>query len=123
MSDVGTASSGIPWLTVLVFLPLVGAILLYFIRESAIRWAALAVAVADFLWSLPLWFLFDPSSEQMQFVERVPWITSPSMFADQPVTICDRFSREPIVALVREFEGVRITAPDHPAHTPAGPGS
>ncbi len=38
------------------------------------RWIALAVAVATFVISLPLWTGFDPATAQMQFVERMPWI-------------------------------------------------
>ena len=69
--------SGFPWLSAVVFLPLAGAAALFLVKETAIRWAALAVAVATFLVSLPLWWLFDPASGQMQFTEHVAWITSP----------------------------------------------
>jgi NADH-quinone oxidoreductase subunit M len=69
--------SGFPWLSVIVFLPAAGAMALCLVKETAVRWAALTVAVATFLVSLPLWWLFDPSSGQMQFTERVAWITSP----------------------------------------------
>ncbi len=66
-----------PWLTLIVFLPLIGAVLCLLIKSESARWLALGVTVADFLCSLPLWWLFDPSTAEMQFVERATWITSP----------------------------------------------
>ncbi len=38
------------------------------------RWAALFVAVAGFLVTIPLYTGFDPSTAALQFVENVPWI-------------------------------------------------
>ncbi len=70
-------SVGFPWLTAVVFLPLAGTIVLLFLKETAVRWAALGIALADFLLSLPLWVLFDPSTPRMQFAEQVAWIASP----------------------------------------------
>ncbi len=70
-------NAGFPWLTAVVFLPLIGAALLFFVKESALRWTALAITLADFVISLPLWYFFDPADPQMQFTERVAWITSP----------------------------------------------
>jgi NADH-quinone oxidoreductase subunit M len=66
-----------PWLTVLIFLPLAGAIALCCVKEAAVRPIALGIAVADLLLSVPLWWLFDPSSSQMQFAEQAVWIASP----------------------------------------------
>lgn len=66
-----------PWLTLLIFLPMAGAGALYFAKDTTARMIALAVTVADFIVALPLWWLFDPSSSQMQFTEHVAWITSP----------------------------------------------
>ncbi len=72
-----TNATTFPWLTVIIFLPLLGAALCFAVREESARWLALGVTVADFVVSLPLWWLFDPSTAQMQFVERATWITSP----------------------------------------------
>lgn len=69
--------SHFPWLTAIIFLPLAGAALLFFVKEQQARWLALGVTVADFLLSLPLWFGFDATTAQMQFTERTAWITSP----------------------------------------------
>jgi NADH-quinone oxidoreductase subunit M len=69
--------SSFPWLTFVIFLPLIGAALCFAVKEQSARWVALAVTVADFVGALPLWFLFDSSNGQMQFVERATWIASP----------------------------------------------
>ncbi|MBI4400059.1 MAG: NADH-quinone oxidoreductase subunit M [Nitrospirae bacterium] len=74
-----TVATTFPWLSVVVFLPLIGAAMLFFAKDAAVRWAALVVALADFVLSLPLWFFYDPSTPRMQFVERVAWITSPQI--------------------------------------------
>ncbi|MDX2253732.1 MAG: NADH-quinone oxidoreductase subunit M [Nitrospira sp.] len=68
-----------PWLTVLVFLPLAGALVLYLAKETGARLIALVVTVADLLVSIPLWWWFDPSSSHMQFVETAVWISSPKI--------------------------------------------
>ena len=72
--------SSFPWLTFVIFLPLVGAALCFAVKEQSARWVALGVTVADFLLSLPLWWLFDSSNGQMQFVERATWIVSPPIY-------------------------------------------
>ncbi|MGH7205397.1 MAG: complex I subunit 4 family protein, partial [Nitrospiraceae bacterium] len=66
-----------PWLTAVVVLPFVGAILMFFVKDAAVRWTALGVSLADLALSLPLAFLYDRSATGMQFAERVPWIASP----------------------------------------------
>jgi NADH-quinone oxidoreductase subunit M len=67
----------VPWLTLLIFLPLIGAAAVFLVKETGVRMTALGVTVADLLISLPLWWLFDGSSADMQFTERAAWITSP----------------------------------------------
>ena len=66
-----------PWLSLLIFLPAAGAGALYLAPERHARAIALAATIVDFLLALPLWWLFDPSSSRMQFVEHAAWITSP----------------------------------------------
>src|SRR4051794_27139332 len=73
-------TSSLPWLSLLLVLPLAGAIVVYFVTESAARWIALAATLADLLGVLPLWWLFDPQANQMQFTEHVAWITSPPIY-------------------------------------------
>lgn len=63
-------------LTWVTFLPLVGAVLLWTVvrREAYARIFALAVALADFVLSLHLWFHFDSGYGRDQFVEKVAWL-------------------------------------------------
>jgi NADH-quinone oxidoreductase subunit M len=70
-------TSSFPWLSLLLVLPLAGAVTMYFVTESAARWIALAITLADLLVALPLWWLFDLQASQMQFTEHVAWITAP----------------------------------------------
>src|SRR4026207_2290224 len=68
-----------PWLSILIFLPPAGAGALYLAPERHARTIALATTVLDVLVALPLWWLFNPSSSRMQFVEHVAWVTSPPL--------------------------------------------
>ncbi len=67
-------------LTVVTFLPLVGALLLMFVggqdenSNNLSRWIALAVSTVTFLLSLWMWSRFDPSDAGFQFVENYEWI-------------------------------------------------
>jgi NADH-quinone oxidoreductase subunit M len=66
-------------LSIILFLPLAGALLLLLIskhNENAIRWIANLVALAGFVVSVPLWFLYNPQNPDFQFVERAAWIPS-----------------------------------------------
>ena len=66
-------------LSVILFTPLLGAILLLFVSkrsENTIRWIANAVMVIGFLVSVPLWFQYNAQNPEYQFVERLPWIPS-----------------------------------------------
>jgi NADH-quinone oxidoreductase subunit M len=72
---------GFPILTSLVALPIVGAFLLFFVRddeahESTIRRIALVVSVLVFAETLLLWSHFNSASGDFQFVERHAWIPS-----------------------------------------------
>ncbi len=76
-------TAGFPFLSLILFTPLAGAILLLFVSkrsENAIRWIANVFAAAGFLVSVPLWFWYNPQNPDYQFVERLPWI--PSIGAD-----------------------------------------
>ena len=64
-------------LSVILFTPTVGALLLLFIgkeRDNAIRWIANIFGVLGFLVSLPLWFRYQPQGAAWQFVEHADWI-------------------------------------------------
>ncbi len=69
--------TGFPWLTSLILLPLAGTVVVFAVKETSVRVTALAVTIANLLISLPLWWLFDASSGQMQFLESAQWIVSP----------------------------------------------
>ncbi len=73
--------SNIPHLlTIITFLPLVGAVFIAGIRGEDehvarnARWVALWTSAAVFLLSLLLWFGFDRSNPGFQFEERAEWI-------------------------------------------------
>ena len=67
---------GAPILSIVTFLPLIGAVLIAFLNREAIgnaRWIALYTTVLTFLMSLPLWWQFDTASSAFQFVEDHAW--------------------------------------------------
>jgi NADH-quinone oxidoreductase subunit M len=69
--------TGLPILSLIIFLPAVGAGVLLFMRdEAAVRWTALGVAIADFGLTIPLMFAFDTTTAAMQFTESVSWVPS-----------------------------------------------
>jgi NADH-quinone oxidoreductase subunit M len=58
----------------LLLLPVVGAILVGTIgRQNAKQWA-FAIALLEFLISVPLWFAFNAGSPAMQFTASFAWI-------------------------------------------------
>jgi len=66
-----------PILSTVIFLPVVGALLLLFMRRSwelLTKWVALTTSITTFLLSIPLFTNFDKSTYKMQFVERFSWI-------------------------------------------------
>jgi len=66
-------------LSLLVWLPIVGGVLVLFLGDRNIalgRWVALGTSLIVFGLSIPLYTGFDVATAAMQFVERVPWITS-----------------------------------------------
>ncbi len=67
------------YLSIILFTPLVGALVLLLVNKqnaNAIRWIANIVALAGFVISVPLWFWYQPSGADFQFIERAPWIPS-----------------------------------------------
>lgn len=64
-------------LSMLIFLPLAGAILLLFIRnEYFARYWALGITTLTAILSIPLLRAFDMSTSKFQFVERADWVKS-----------------------------------------------
>jgi NADH-quinone oxidoreductase subunit M len=72
-------NSSWPILSLVTFLPLVGAAFIAFVRgdeqtaASNARWVALWTTLATFLLSLTLWFGFERGTAAFQFVEYAPW--------------------------------------------------
>jgi NADH-quinone oxidoreductase subunit M len=69
-----------PILSVVTFLPVVGAILIYLSRgddeaaQGNARWIALWTTLITFAVSLILVWRFDPAQPDFQFVEKAPWL-------------------------------------------------
>ncbi len=64
-------------LTIVTFFPMVGALLLLFLKEEnkqAIKLITMATSLLTFVFSLHLWFYFDSSTSAMQFVIKQSWI-------------------------------------------------
>jgi NADH-quinone oxidoreductase subunit M len=114
-----------PVLGLSLFLPLVGAATILALTDRLARWIALAITVATFAVSLPLYVAFDRSSSGLQFVERVPWIPSwnvvygvgvdgislPFVFLSTVVSIlCVAVSWTAIQVRVREFYAALLVA-------------
>jgi NADH-quinone oxidoreductase subunit M len=66
-----------PWLSLIIWLPIIGGIAVIVSGDKSAELSkriALGVAVLTFLLSLTLWFGFDATTAEMQFVERSSWI-------------------------------------------------
>ena len=69
----------IPILSSLILLPIIGAIFIFFISSTSqkyqsTKYVALFVTIANFLLSVYLWYIFDNTSAEFQFVEERIWI-------------------------------------------------
>ena len=67
-----------PLLSVIIFLPLIGSLIIVFIKEDSIssiniRWAALWTSIGTFVLSFLLWIQFDNNNSSYQFVEKINW--------------------------------------------------
>ncbi|MBU0483988.1 MAG: NADH-quinone oxidoreductase subunit M [Proteobacteria bacterium] len=70
-------NEGLPWLSILIFLPLAGAFIQIFIsNENASRYWTLFVTLVTAAISLPFFNKFDPTTAQFQFAEHHAWIPS-----------------------------------------------
>jgi NADH-quinone oxidoreductase subunit M len=70
----------IPILSIITYIPLVGALAVVFLipkeKTGTIKAFATFVAVLDFVVSLPLWWAFDRGKDGYQFAEKADWIPS-----------------------------------------------
>jgi len=77
MIELNLSQLGFPLLSLMVFLPVLGAFLLLFIRNAAIaRLVALAFSIVELGLCLPLLMNFDGSTHHMQFGESMAWISA-----------------------------------------------
>ena len=68
-----------PILSSLILLPVLGAIFIFFSKSKSnnnltIKYLALFVSFANFILSLYLWYLFDTTTSEFQFLEERSWI-------------------------------------------------
>jgi NADH-quinone oxidoreductase subunit M len=72
-------AAGFPLLSLVTFLPLAGAAIIMSVRgdeqtvASNARWTALWTSLITFVLSLVLWFQFDTTTADFQFVEQAAW--------------------------------------------------
>ena len=68
-----------PILSSLILLPLIGALFLFFFKDkdnsSTAKYVAIFTSFINFLISIYLWILFDPSTSDFQFIEEKKWLT------------------------------------------------
>jgi NAD(P)H-quinone oxidoreductase subunit 4 len=71
-------ASQFPWLTAIILLPLIAALLIPLLPDKEgkrVRWYALGVGLADFiLMCYVFWKHYDPSNSTFQLVEKYSWI-------------------------------------------------
>src|SRR5512139_498155 len=68
---------GYPLLSLLIFVPVIGGVLLLAVRDArAARWIALVFSLAELALSVPLLANFNGAIPHMQFGESMPWISA-----------------------------------------------
>ncbi|MEA3050406.1 MAG: NADH-quinone oxidoreductase subunit [Sphingomonadales bacterium] len=73
--------TGLPILSILLAVPLIGAIACLFVSAPAARWIALAATLIDLLLGIWLWAAFEVGGPQWQFVEYQKMAFSPFAWA------------------------------------------
>ena len=69
-----------PILSAIIFIPLIGALFIFITRgsqknvEKNSKYVAIFCSLANFLLSVLLWYLFDTSTPEFQFIEEKKWI-------------------------------------------------
>jgi NADH-quinone oxidoreductase subunit M len=65
----------LPILTIITFLPAIGALLiLFFKKENIIKVLSFMFSLITFIISMTLYIYFDGTTYKMQFVEHIPWV-------------------------------------------------
>ena len=67
-----------PLISVTIFLPLLGSLIILFIKDEEkssnnIKFAALFTSIATFVLSLLIWFYFDSTNSSYQLLEKYSW--------------------------------------------------
>ena len=69
----------IPLLSLMIWTPLLGAIITLFVgkkgHDDRARWAALITALIGIIYCIPAYIGFNNADYHMQFQEHLPWIT------------------------------------------------
>jgi NAD(P)H-quinone oxidoreductase subunit 4 len=64
-----------PWLTAIILLPLLAAVLIPVLPSKTVRWYALGTGFADFgLMCYAFWQHYDPSKSSFQLMETIAWV-------------------------------------------------
>ncbi len=58
-------------LSLMIFIPLIAAVIALFVSANAARWIALVATLADLALGIMLWAAYDPTGAQWQFVEQL----------------------------------------------------
>ena len=75
MEDIIYNNFDYPILSLITFLPLLGALFILVLRnEMLIKYFALATTFGTFITALPIYKYFDKTTHKMQFVEKYSWI-------------------------------------------------
>lgn len=75
MNELFTSIGYHSWaLHFLLWFPVAAMFVVLFAAEASAKKLALLATVVEFVVSLPLWFLFQDSSAQLQFASSMPWI-------------------------------------------------
>ena len=68
-----------PILSSLILLPLIGSVFIFFNKSSeknrTIKYVSIFITFSNFLLSLYLWYIFDKSISDFQFIEDREWIS------------------------------------------------
>ena len=111
-----TGLAGLPLVSLVTFVPLIGAVLIAFLpsdRPQLVRYAALGVALLTWLVSIVLLVGFTSTDHAFQFVEHADWIP---MFGIQYKVGVDGLSMA-LVVLTTTLTAISILASTDTAHS------
>ncbi len=116
-------SAQIPLLTLVIWIPIIGGLWVLFAgakSATTARAVALVVAILSFLISIPLYFSFDSTTHEMQFVEKTDWIPAFSISYHlgvdgiaMPLVLLTTFST--VLVIVASWEVIKYKVPQYMA--------